>query len=417
MLLFIIGFRLFNITYISIYIILFGSISWVYLLLNRFISLPLSSLCSLSIALIPFLQFLAGIRSLEVVYFYGIFFFYSIYFKYLPFRSPSCFSLSFSSLRHLFICIPFVQLSFQVFQMLATFLSIDQLFINSIIVSTSDYESSVFVTNGLSMFRFSGFFNQPFEAGLFFALSSLNYLLFFFSDSSSRDKYVAKPFANIYIVGALACVIGLVLCGSKIVIPVLLVLFYFSSRYLLNVISSLRISAFVLKFFAISFASLISLFLIVFRYFSDFFLINPLFNLFSGSRLFSIYQLTAGRLSSSSEESVIVTDFNLFEPLGIGYHKETYDVGFLYILHHVGFVGLFLILLFLFSIPFSRRKSLVPIVFRCPPIGLLFLFYIVFVLVFALGGSLFTVPKASSFLLLNLIFLTHFPAYFVASKN
>ena len=132
---------------------------------------------------------------------------------------------------------------------------------------------------------------------------------------------------------------------------------------------------------------------------------NPLVTIFLSSNAvvankFSLYNLTAGRISTSGE----VLKFNPLDltPFGSGYHSIIYDNGFLYIIKHVGIVGLLaFMILALFSLMSPQYFSSVS---SFSGLLLAFIIYICLLLV-VIGGSVLTLHKSSIFLISTLMYI------------
>jgi len=143
------------------------------------------------------------------------------------------------------------------------------------------------------------------------------------------------------------------------------------------------------------------------KYFQLFYFMNPIMRFVSGTYdLSSIYDLSAGRLASNGNESIVQFNFSQISLLGNGYHSYTIDNGYLYLLEHIGIFGLFLVLLLFFSVfifPHINQKFAQTL----RPFRHISIFYFVFLAFALLAGSILTIPKASSFIFLCIIFIYH----------
>ena len=357
------------------------------------------------LGLIPLAQLLSGnTSSIVVLFFYSGFLLLAFWSFCLPYESKNIFMPSLDSVVKSFYFLSFIQLVVQILQLSSYIFNFDVSLLNQLVVPVADLSSSVFVTNGLSMYRFSGIFNQPIECGIFWYSS----LMIFFA-ASKYNRYLLSlstpgRLSSFYSLLPLFSLLGFLLSGSKI----LLVAF---SSYLLIDLSP-RVISFLSRL-RIRWRFAISCFLLVFSFFvflsfppSQFYEINPLFTAIQqiGVGNINLFVLTAGRISSSDSQSVLIWNNSDFTVFGRGYHVDTYDSGYLYVLYHVGIVGFVLVIALLIALllgPFLSHGQ------RDKKFKSLFVLHSVFLLGILLcmsGGSIFTVPKASTLLMIAIAF-------------
>lgn len=400
------GVRFFGATASSLFLLFLGLIAWIRVFINYPIQrFRLPTILCFSISFIPLLQSFIQSPSPELLFFYGALFFIGTFFTILPLKSKPIFALSLSLVFYVLIWLPPLQILVQLYQFSASVLGFDSSFINSLFNASNNYEESVFVTNGLSMYRFSGIFNQPLESGIFWGLTFINSLLF------QRLKALKLPYFNLptiiiylYLIFSL---LGLLLCGSKLILIIIPVYIILNAQLLFRLIVRQKLNKYIFGYIII-YACLISLLnILASNYFQQFYSINPIYRFGSGTYdLSSIYNLTGGRLSSNGSESVIQFNFSGISILGNGYHTYTIDNGYYYLLTHIGLFGTLLMVLFILSVfihPLlnpSYAQALIPFRF-------ISIFYSLFLVLSLLGGSIFTIPKASSFIFLCMIFVYH----------
>ncbi|MDB4638782.1 hypothetical protein OAE87_01530 [bacterium] len=294
------------------------------------------------------------------------------------------------------------QIIMQVFQFLTSYFGFDIGYINALLVPVVNYSSSVFVVAGLSMNRFSGVFNQPLDCGLFwFSL----FMLYMYVPKYLDFRKLTKDFSpTVFFWKWLAPVfslLGCFLCGSKIFLLIGVILLIRSLFSFQRFCSRLKISrqTIILFFCAICFLAFI--FPLLFQSTQ-----NPLVTVFLKSdsafaNLFSPYNLSAGRISPSGAiVKFNISDFTLF---GSGYHSIIYDNGYLYILKHIGLIGIVSFILFAFSSLVSLRFTEYSSRFESLVLELLFF---LFLLLLVVGGSVLTLHKASIFFICCLMYVS-----------
>lgn len=297
-----------------------------------------------------------------------------------------------------------IQLLIQFLQFFSTIFNYDLTFLNALVIPVPDYSASVFVAAGLSMDRYSGVFNQPLDCGLFwfsiFTLyfSSSNLPVY---DLSCSDSLASSLFWRR--IAPIFALLGCLLSGSKIFLLIVSLLLVRFAQSFLNNLSTLRLSKRNLLFFMFALFVLLPAFL---SYVLTQVKNNPLITVFfttnaSFSNYLSFYNLSAGRISESGE--ILKEDSSVFSVFGSGYHSVIYDNGFLYILKHIGFVGLLSFVIFAFI-------SLVS--FRCSPNAFHYSSRLQQILVFlavmlvTIGGSVLTLHKSSLFFLSTLMYIS-----------
>ena len=214
-LLFVFGFRPFGLTLIYLYFI-FSSF---YLIRNlKYSKFTLLQLYSLIIFLCIPAQYILG-YPFDLILWASYLPFLFAPIIYASFRSSSNNLTIFSlySFPLFAITISFFQFIIQIGQFLSNILGFDLSTFNALVIPVQDYSQSVFLNAGLSMNRFSGIFNQPLDAGVFwFSIFMLHIYIpknFNFCEihsNSSAQKVFWKWLAPIF------SVIGTLLCGSKI---------------------------------------------------------------------------------------------------------------------------------------------------------------------------------------------------------
>lgn len=247
-----------------------------------------------------------------------------------------------------------------------------------------------------SMGRYTGIFNQPFEAGLAYGVGLISILFILILEKDLSRRLIRPAFLNL---GLFGVVVGGVLSVSKVFFPLAIfisfVFFLWASKGLSK------------KIFRNLFA--IAIMLPAFLYFLrdqwsglDYFLRLVIFD--RNTDLLSLF--TAGRFAAYSGGHAVVTahlnDPNLIFGYGLG-SVSAPDNAYLEILYFGGVVGVLIYLIVLLALFYFSIKGLL----RQPVLAKYLISLLVLSVFAGLGAPVFTVNRANFFLIIPLTIGLH----------
>lgn len=242
-----------------------------------------------------------------------------------------------------------------------------------------------------TMGRFTGIFNQPFEAGVAYGIGLISIIFMFMVENKLSSRLIRPAYL---ILGFVLVMVGGVLSVSKVFFPlsiaISLVFFLAGSRRFLKV--ALR-----QLLLAILIISAITYVLLDAWDGSAYFL--RLVNFEQGADLVELY--SAGRFASSAGGTSVVTDHLTDSNLLLGYGLgsiQTPDNGYLEVLYFGGAVGVLIYIALLFTLFYYSIKGL----HRQPFLAWYMTSLIVFVAVAGLGAPIFGINRSNFFLIIPL---------------
>lgn len=253
--------------------------------------------------------------------------------------------------------------------------------------------------------RFTGIFNQPFEAGVAYGVCIISIIFLLILGKNLSSRLISPAFLK---VGFVSTVVGGVLSVSKVFFPLsvfISIIFFvvaskgfskmlFSKMFLRSLFSSL-ILLFIVSYFLLGQWSGLDYFLRLVNFGKDFAQEGDLLELF-----------TAGRYSISSGGTSVVTDRlndpNLIVGYGLG-SIQTPDSGYLEVLYFGGVFGILIYLSILCAIFYFSIKGL----FYQPVLAKYLASMLVFIVFSSLGAPVFGINRSNFFLLIPLTIGIH----------
>ena len=264
--------------------------------------------------------------------------------------------------------------------------------------------------------RFTGIFNQPFEAGVSYGVCIISIIFLLILGKNSSSRLISPAFLKM---GFVSTVVGGVLSVSKVFFP----LSVFISFIFFVVSSEKRFSKMVFSkmFLRSLFSTLIILFVV------SYFLLDQWSGLDYFLRLINLGKdysqdadllelFTAGRFATSSGGTSVVTDRlndpNLIFGYGLG-SIQTPDSGYLEVLY---FGGIFGIIIYLFILSVIFYFSIIRLRAQ-PAVAKYLISMLVFIVFTSLGAPVFGINRSNFFLIIPLTIGVHGLALSGRSRN
>ena len=263
--------------------------------------------------------------------------------------------------------------------------------------------------------RFTGIFNQPFEAGVAYGVCLISIIFLLILGDKLSFRLIRPAFLKM---GFVSTVVGGVLSVSKVFFPLSVFISFiffvvaskgfskmlFSKMFLRSLFSSLII-LFVVSYFLLDQWSGLDYFLRLINLGKDYSQDADLLELF-----------TAGRFATSSGGTSVVTDHlndpNLIFGYGLG-SIQTPDSGYLEVLYFGGVFGILIYLSILCAIFYFSIKGL----FYQPALAKYLASMLVFIVFSSLGAPIFGINRSNFFVLIPLTIGVHVLALSGSSRN
>lgn len=263
--------------------------------------------------------------------------------------------------------------------------------------------------------RFTGIFNQPFEAGVAYGVCLISVIFLLILERKLSSRLISPVFLKL---GFVSTVLGGVLSVSKVFFPLSVFISFiffvvsskgfskmlFSKTFLRSLFSSLII-LFVVSYFLLGQWAGLDYFLRLVNLGKDYAQEGDLLELF-----------TAGRFATSSAGTSVVSDRlndpNLIFGYGLG-SIQTPDSGYLELLYFGGVFGILIYLSILCAIFYFSIKGL----FYQPALAKYLASMLVFIVFSNLGAPVFGINRSNFFILIPMIIGVHVLALSGRSHN